>query len=98
MRKTKKLDITIGVIIGILVIVFMLMPSRNSDTQIANEKYSFDFEVKKIDNNYAYLIDKQTGVMYLRFTSGYDAASNKICAMSVMLNPDGTPKIWEGYQ
>ena len=95
MRKsTKILLYLIALMIGIIIVI----PSRHDDMQVANEKYSFDFEVKKIDNNYAYLIDKQTGVMYLRFTSGYDAASNKICAMSVMLNPDGTPKIWEGYQ
>lgn len=34
---------------------------------------------------YAYIIDKNTGVVYLRFVSGHQRA------MTVMLNADGTP-------
>lgn len=45
------------------------------------------FEVHKIDPAYFIFVDKETGVCYLEDCYG----------ITVMLNADGTPKIWEKY-
>ena len=42
------------------------------------------FEVHKIDPDYFIFVDKETGVCYLENCYG----------ITVMLNADGTPKIW----
>lgn len=54
------------------------------------------FERKSMDDNYAYLIDKQTGVMYLEYKAGHGDCARY--GISVMLNPDGTARVWEGYE
>lgn len=54
------------------------------------------FERKELDNNYAYLIDKQNGVMYLEYKAGHGDYARY--GISVMLNPDGTARVWEGYE
>lgn len=41
-------------------------------------------------SNYLIYADKDTGVMYLYMGSGYGGG------LTVMLNTDGTPKIWNG--
>ena len=48
------------------------------------------FERHKLDDYYSILVDKETGVCYLEYisTSGYSG-------LTVLLNADGTPKIWE---
>lgn len=51
------------------------------------------FEWHTLDDCYSILVDKETGVCYLE----YDYASG-YCGyygITVMLNADGTPKIWE---
>ena len=40
----------------------------------------------------AIVYDIETGVMYTKSTSGYNCGS-----MTVMVNPDGTPRVWEGF-
>lgn len=41
---------------------------------------------KHLYNDYKILVDKETGVCYLEYKGKY---------ITVMLNADGTPKIWE---
>lgn len=43
-------------------------------------------------NNYSILVDKQTGVCYLEYKH---RAGKGYYGITVMLNADGTPKIWE---
>lgn len=42
--------------------------------------------------NHLIYADKDTGVMYLYMGSGYGGG------LTVMLNADGTPKIWQGEE
>lgn len=50
------------------------------------------FERHTLDDCYSILVDKETGVCYLEYknTFGYDG----YYGITVMLNADGTPKIW----
>lgn len=50
------------------------------------------FERHTLDGYYSILVDNETGVCYLEYknTFGYDG----YCEITVMLNADGTPKIW----
>lgn len=51
------------------------------------------FERHTLDDSYSILVDKETGVCYLEYDhcGGYDG----YYGITVMLNADGTPKIWE---
>lgn len=44
------------------------------------------------ERNYGIYADKDTGVMYLYIWSGPGSG------LTVMLNADGTPKIWQGEE
>lgn len=55
------------------------------------------FEHHSIDAYYSILVDKETGVCYLEY-SYKDGMRWGVYSITVMLNPDGTPKIWEGYE
>lgn len=50
------------------------------------------FKRNTIDDYYSILVDNETGVCYLEYknTFGYDG----YYGITVMLNVDGTPKIW----
>ncbi len=58
---------------------------------IEEEQFPMLF-VHVIDDEHAIIVDRETGVCYLQF------AGWKQGGLTVMLNADGTPKIWEGYQ
>lgn len=47
------------------------------------------FERHTLDDLYSIIVDKETGVCYLEMSGGYHYG------ITVMLNADGTPKIWE---
>ena len=47
------------------------------------------FEYHDVGIYYGILVDKETNVCYLEYKSG------KNYGITVMLNPDGTPKLWE---
>lgn len=51
------------------------------------------FERHPLDKKYAILVEKETGICYLEYKNcdGYVG----YYGITVMLNPDGTPKIWE---
>lgn len=59
---------------------------NNSDDVIVTTTM---FERHMIDKYYSILVNKKTGVCYLEFDSDYRYG------ITVMLNADGTPKIWE---
>ena len=63
---------------------------ENADTETESTKM---FERHKLDNYYSILVDKETNVCYLEYEhcSGYRG----LYGITVMLNADGTPKIWE---
>lgn len=48
------------------------------------------FERHPLDDEYSILVEKETGVCYFEYKLGY-----AIYGITIMLNPDGTPKIWE---
>ena len=56
---------------------------------IVNTKNS-NFVFIERDGQFEYVYHKDTGVVYVMYFNAYQAA------MTVMLNPDGTPMIWEG--
>ena len=49
-----------------------------------------DFVFIERNGQFEYVYHKDTGVIYIMYFCGNHAA------MTVMLNPDGTPMIWEG--
>lgn len=61
-----------------------------TDEEVKQEQVTM-FERHKLDKYYSILVDKETGVCYLEYNKSgcyqYD--------ITVMLNADGTPKIWE---
>lgn len=59
------------------------------DTGIAQK-----FDRYEIGDDYSMLVDKETGVCYLEYyeSPGWRAA---VYGITVMLNPDGTPKIMD---
>lgn len=94
-----KIKNNIQKIVCIIVIVLGIATIFIKSVQYSQETHEvkiaeYPFEIKRISDNLTYLIDKQNGVMYMQLISGY----GNILGFSVMLNPDGTPKIWEGYE
>lgn len=53
------------------------------------------FDRHRLDDNYSILVEKESGICYLEYykSNGYQG----FYGITIMLNPDGTPKIWEGY-
>ena len=51
------------------------------------------FERHTLDDRYSILVDKETGVCYLEYD--YSIGYHGYYGITVMLNADGTPKIWE---
>lgn len=47
------------------------------------------FERHRLDDFYSILVEKESGVCYLEYNRG------AVYSFTVMLNPNGTPKIWE---
>ena len=54
------------------------------------------FERHTLDDSYSILVDKETGVCYLEYKCG--VGYKGYYGITVMLNADGTPKIWEEDQ
>ena len=66
---------------------------HNADTEVESTAM---FERHRLDDCYSILVDKETGVCYLEYECGIGYRG--YYGITVMLNADGTPKIWEGYQ
>lgn len=83
-------------ILAILLISIMLTGCGKTSGADETENASAEqaetsmFEIHELDRFYSILVDKQTRVCYLecKCPGGY-------YGIAPMLNPDGTPKIWE---
>lgn len=53
------------------------------------------FERHKLDKYYSILVDKETNVCYLEYKATNSIGGLTYYGITVMLNADGTPKIWE---
>ena len=61
-----------------------------SDTENVSAGQDNTMVLVESELNYSIYADKDTGVMYLYIGSGRGGG------LTVMLNADGTPKIWQG--
>jgi hypothetical protein len=69
---------------------------------VPNEKIGTEFKIGNISlikveqtENFVILVDKETKIMYLLYFS--DAGSNwATTGLTIMLNSDGTPMLWDG--
>lgn len=70
--------------------MFLIIGCNNT----ANASAGQDEMMVMVENNinYSTWVDKDTGVMYLSKVNTVTAGSS----FTVMLNADGTPKIWQG--
>lgn len=86
--------------IGVLIIAGTMMAlslttcgvkNRVVEDENAETKLTATFERHILNDGYGYsiLVDKETGVCYLEYDGG------RQYGITVMLNQDGTPKIWE---
>lgn len=50
------------------------------------------FDRYKLDKCYSILVEKESGICYLEYE--YRCGYQGYYGITVMLNPDGTPKIW----
>ena len=81
--------ITVAVFAIIALVTTACGSNTVADAGKAQEQATM-FEQHKIDGFYSILVDKETGVCYLEYKfSCYQYG------ITVMLNADGTPKIWE---
>ena len=62
---------------------------ENADAVTESDKM---FERHTLDDCYSILVDKETGVCYLEYYCAYGYCG--YYGITVMLNADGTPKIW----
>lgn len=58
-----------------------------------SNKIDSKFERHRLDNCYSILVEKESGICYLEYEM--DAGNQGYYGITVMLNPDGTPKLWE---
>lgn len=80
-------------IVGLVIVLILLFTSCNSNQNIANAKP--ESSMIKIESGdveglcYTIFADKETKVMYIFTQSSYKGG------LTVMLNSDGTPKLYE---
>lgn len=63
---------------------------ENADTETETPAI---FERHRIDSYYSILVEKETGVCYLEYEKPFGYCNSY--GITVMLNADGMPKIWE---
>lgn len=63
-----------------------------TDVQESSQMDSM-FELHKLDKYYSILVEKESRVCYLEYKEQYGYSG--FYGITVMLNPDGTPKLWE---
>lgn len=83
------------VIVSIALLIIMLMAFINGGSRgmTAEADTTMGFEV--IDKSFGVTLivyDVETGVMYALSHGAYNAGS-----MTLMVNPDGTPRVYEGF-
>lgn len=78
------------IVIATLMALFMTGCAGDFVTQgdeVVNQVHRF--EQHKVDMDHSIWVDTETGVCYLWIDAGYGKS------MTVLLNPDGTPILWE---
>lgn len=80
-------------LITAIIAVALLIAGCSDMANVSEEQENTEDTIVQVENRWGYRIyvDKNTGVMYLR---GDEPSS----AFTVMLNADGTPKIWQGEE
>lgn len=82
-----------GIILVVIFAVFILISGIMMVAGGAEADSTMGFEV--IDSSFGVtwiVYDVETGVMYAISHGSYNAGS-----ATVMLNPDGTPRVWSGF-
>lgn len=85
-------------ILLILFSVFLLTGCKEKSKNIVSEatessQMDFKFERHRLDEYYSILVEKESGVCYLEYYKSNTYQG--FYGITVMLNPDGTTKIWE---
>lgn len=91
----KKLFILFLVLPVIMLVGCGKIPQTSDFTSEENNRFVYVKEYRYHDNDYfRILVDKETRVMYLYKcnVNGH----NSTAGLTVMLNADGTPMLWEG--
>lgn len=91
MRKSTFVSIIVGIIAGILLITVLsiALPYQEAD---AASTMGFEVLYGGTWDTVCILYDRETGVMYARSNGSYNVGT-----MTVMVNPDGTPRVYEGF-
>lgn len=85
--------IIIGLIAGIMLSVILAGCAPVEDTTVAQADSRTMFVVLRHERYLDVVCDVETGVLYARSNATYNTG-----ALTLLVNPDGTPRIWEGYQ
>lgn len=68
-------------------------PSKSIVSEVEeSSEVDSKFERYKLDDCYSILVEKESGICYLEYEYRYWYQG--YYGITVMLNPDGTPKIW----
>ncbi len=79
------------IVCALLCLVFaFLLVGCSGNNPLNNVLNDHIFEVVEQGQTYQILVYKDTGVMYMYAHNG------RFGGLSVMLNPDGTPMVWDG--
>lgn len=91
MPKTTFRIIIASVLLVVFIFMAFLMCSTGSTTAEADSTMGFEV----LDRSFGITVivyDVETGVMYAMSNGSYNAGS-----MTVMVNPDGTPRVYDGF-
>lgn len=80
-----------SVLLVIFIFMAFLMCSTGSTTAEADSTMGFEVLDKSFRPTWI-VYDRETGVMYAMSYGGYSYGT-----MTVMVNPDGTPRVYEGF-
>ena len=86
MRKNIIITVLAFILAGFVLCGALCFQEADADSTIGFEVIDRSFRSTWI------VYDVETGVMYAMSHGSYNTGS-----MTVMVNPDGTPRVWEGY-
>lgn len=87
----KKIVVALSLAIMLLVLCFVLQGCMMEQVQ-ADSNAAGVFRYVRVPLGYI-LVDQHTGVMYWM---SFDEYRNTYSAITLLVNPDGTPKVWDG--
>ena len=91
MRNTIRLLI-VGVLLGVILMNLVgCTPVEDTTVAQADSKRMFEV-ISEREHHFDVIYDVETGVMYARSNGAENRGT-----LTVLVNPDGTPRIWEGY-